>query len=175
MSPFGAVTTSDGSLKCVGAASGHAGRPEPHQHFAIGRQLDDLVPFRSVLARLRVGHPDVAVAIDVQAVRKHEQSLADALRRPAGREIHEMDRRKVRAVAAVHAAAIDRPDLIARTDFDAGSRAPRPVVGQDAPIAHSWLIRIRKIVSGETGACVKAAVPDNPTRTTAVRRLNLIM
>ena len=57
------------------AAAGDAGRAEPHQHLAVGRQLDDLMPFRAVLARLRVGHPDVAVAIDVQAVRKHEQAL----------------------------------------------------------------------------------------------------
>ena len=147
MSPFGAVTTSDGSLKCVSAAAGHAGHPEPHQHFAIGRQLDDLMPFRSVLARLRIGHPHVAVAIDVQAVRKHEQPRADALRRLAGRQIHQVDRRKVGAVAGVHAAAIDGPDLIARADFDAGGRAPRPVVGKHAPIADGRLIRVRKFVS----------------------------
>ena len=56
------------------AAAGNAGRAKPHQHLAVRRQLDDLLPFRPVLARLRVGHPDVAVAIDVQSVRKDEQA-----------------------------------------------------------------------------------------------------
>ena len=90
MSPFGAMTTSDGSLKMIGAAAGDARLAERHQHLAVRAELDDLLALCRPCC-LRVGHPDVAVAVDVQAVRKHEQPCADALHGLAGREIEPVE------------------------------------------------------------------------------------
>ncbi len=49
-----------------------AGLAERHQHFAVRTELEDLAAL-AVLG-LRVGHPDVAVAIDRHAVSLHEHS-----------------------------------------------------------------------------------------------------
>ena len=59
-------------VELVRAAAGDAGLAERHQHLAVRAELEDLVAL-AVLAEA-VGHPDIAVAVDVNAVRKQEQS-----------------------------------------------------------------------------------------------------
>src|SRR6185295_1263114 len=65
----------------------HARLAECHQHLAVRTELDDgtalLVLARELLQligrrRPRVGHPDIALAIDMDAVRPHEHATAEA-------------------------------------------------------------------------------------------------
>ena len=57
----------------VRAVAGDAGLAERHQQLAVGTELEDLMAFAA--RRPRVGHPDVAVAIDREAVRERRTSL----------------------------------------------------------------------------------------------------
>ena len=93
MSPFGAVTTADGALNSSGPLPGVSGLAERHQHLAVGAELEHLVAF--AVAAEAVGHPHVAVAVDVQAVREQQQAGAEALQQLAGR-IEFEDRVEVR-------------------------------------------------------------------------------
>ena len=55
--------------------AGVRGRAEPQQLAAVRRELDDLMA--AVVAAARVGDPDVAAGIDVDAVRPREQARAE--------------------------------------------------------------------------------------------------
>ena len=44
MSPFGAIATPDGPLKCAVVVAVHARLADPHHHVTLARELDDLVP-----------------------------------------------------------------------------------------------------------------------------------
>ena len=73
MSPFGATSTSEGALNVSWPVAGDAGLAERHQHLAVRAELHDQPgPCRS--CALAVGDPDVAVAVDVQAVREDEHA-----------------------------------------------------------------------------------------------------
>ena len=110
-----------------------AGDAEGHEDLALWAELEDLVADLAVA--LRVGDPDVAVVVDVQAVRQHEEPGAEAGEPLAGVPVVLQDRidgRVVRASAGERdpAAAIIDPDVaVGRVDVDAGGRAPRPAVG----------------------------------------------
>jgi hypothetical protein len=67
--------------------AGHAWRTEPHQHLALGAELVDRVPFPLRVGKFlelrggggaRVGHPDVAFAVNVHAVWKDEHVRPEA-------------------------------------------------------------------------------------------------
>src|SRR5262245_34323673 len=71
----------------AGRIPAHARRAERQEHFSFGAELDDDAAlagvvriFRALLFAWRsgVGHPDVAQAIDMNAVRPHEHSAAKA-------------------------------------------------------------------------------------------------
>src|SRR5580658_7898940 len=93
----------------------NTGGAEPHQHFAVRTEFDDLQTLGAILADGPVRHPDVAVPVDMQSMRKHEHPGADRTDRFARRDIQLIDRRQGRSVAAVGAASVDGPDLIMRT------------------------------------------------------------
>ena len=76
MSPLGATTTSDGPLNVSGPSPATPGLPERHQDLAVGAELEDLLALPVFV--LRVGHPDVAVAIDRHPVRLDEHPVAEA-------------------------------------------------------------------------------------------------
>ncbi len=80
-------------LEMIGAAARHAGGSESQQHAPVGAELHDLLAFRPVLAAGGIGDPDVAISIDMQAVREHEESGADAFRGLARRKVEQMNRR----------------------------------------------------------------------------------
>src|SRR5215467_13522641 len=82
-----AVGDEDGAVGCdehvrwlieeLRAAARHARLAEPHQLRAVGTELDHLMAFTA--AASRVGHPQVAVAIDARAVREVEHPGAPGL------------------------------------------------------------------------------------------------
>jgi len=91
------------------------------------------VPARIVLT---VGHPDVAVLIDVDAVREDQQPRAEALDELPGR-VELQHRRQIRHLAggaieaAVLAAAFRDPDRLAvLVDVDGARGSPRTAFGQ---------------------------------------------
>ena len=55
---------------------GDARLSQTHQDLALRAELEHLVPLGAGLISNRVGHPDVAIAIDMEAVRQHEESGA---------------------------------------------------------------------------------------------------
>src|SRR5262249_42549066 len=63
------------------------------------------------------------------------QAGADAADWPAGLGIDPVHRRKVRPVATVGGAAVDRPDLAMRPDLDAGAGAPGSSILELGPAA----------------------------------------
>ena len=155
----------------VGRIAGHARLADRHQDLALRAELDHLMPDQlrgrgrrrrrrrsgSGAARgtrtvvVRVGHPDVAVAIDVDAVRERDHAGAEALHELAGRvELqHGIERRHRagrRIGAAVHAAALAHPDRSAvLVDLDGARRSPRAARGQ-LEVVRDGLVRIREIV-----------------------------
>src|SRR5439155_10574851 len=59
-------------IELVGAGAGDAGLAEPHQLFAVSRELDDLVAL--IAAAEPVDQPHIAIAVGVDAMREYEQS-----------------------------------------------------------------------------------------------------
>ena len=147
MSPFGAITTADGALNSIRTAAGDVRLAERHQHLAVGAELENLVAFAA--AAEPVGHPHVALAVDVQTVREQQQAGAEALQQFSGR-IEFEDRVEVRAAARERLAGIDarrRPGFAAAlADPDAGAigidgdragRTPCPALRQAFPSSRS--------------------------------------
>src|SRR5262245_65154992 len=67
-------------------AAAHARFAEPHQDFSVGTELEDLMSglhaalgrhIDGLLAR-RIGDPDIALLVHVQAVRPDEEAAAEA-------------------------------------------------------------------------------------------------
>ena len=128
--------------------SPHARRPQCHQHLAFGTELDDdaslLVLARKLLELVgarhaRVRHPHVSVAIDMDAVRPHEHSAAEAPDLLA-RRVEKMDRVGLGAETAgldPRRATVGRPHgLAVPVDGDAVGSAPRPSLQRELrPIA----------------------------------------
>jgi hypothetical protein len=67
-----------GFVEMIWSAAGDACCPESHENLSIRGELEDLLALGSVFTRERVGHPDVAFAVDVQAVREYEKTGAHA-------------------------------------------------------------------------------------------------
>src|SRR6185503_17387248 len=82
------------------------------------------------LVVLPVGHPDVAVPVDVDAVREDHHPRAEALdQRAAAVELQ--DRIQRRAETGVRAAALTDPDRLAvLVDVDGAGRSPGPSLRQ---------------------------------------------
>src|SRR5262249_28970941 len=82
----------------------------------------------------RVGDPDVAVAIDVEAMRIVDSAAAEFdLHVAAGIELH--DRVERRATAVQRGTAVERPQALAvRIDLDADGRAPFAALRQLRPV-----------------------------------------
>ena len=111
------------------------------------RRVATRAAWRIVLA---VGHPDVAVSIDMDAMGEHHESGAEAGDHPArGVELHH--RVAGRAEAAVCPAAFRDPDARAvLVEVDGAERAPREGVGQLGP-ALDGPVRIREVVGWAGG------------------------
>ena len=80
------VMMSHGSFRLVGRVSRHAAFSKRQQNLSVGTELDDPVSLASRIRKLRelvlgraarVGHPHVAVAVDVKAVGEDEDTAAD--------------------------------------------------------------------------------------------------
>src|SRR5205085_6676835 len=69
-------------IELVVAAAGDAGLAKREQKLAVGTEFENLMPL--ALDADAVGDPDIAVAIDVQAVREDQHSGAEALDQLAG-------------------------------------------------------------------------------------------
>ena len=126
----------------------HARLSERHQHLALRAELDDdaalLVFARKFLQLLggrhaRVGDPDIAVAIDMDAVRPDEHAAAEAFDLLA-RLVEMMNRIGLGAETSRRRsgrAAVGRPHgLAVLVDGDAVGAAPRPLLQRElGPIA----------------------------------------
>src|SRR5262249_30466652 len=95
---------------------------ERHQDLAVGAELEDRVAF-AVAARL-IGRPDIALPVDMEAMRAIDQAGAEARNELAVLvELH--DRIESRIDAVVAGAAVVRPDALAiGIDLNADGRAP---------------------------------------------------
>ena len=168
MSPFGATSTSFGLEEVVGSRRA-ARLAERQQHLAVRAELDHLVSLgaaggrshrkrrgrrarrRSGAARrtrrvvLAVDDPDVAVAIDGDAVREDDEAGAEALDQlSVPRRTSAPDRAS--SQARVRAAALADPDADAvLVDVDRTRRAPRAPFGQLRP-AFDGAVGIRQVV-----------------------------
>ena len=132
-------------VEVSGPLPGDAGLAERQQQLAVGAELEHLWPLPSLAEA--VGHPDVAVAVDVNAVREQQHSGAEALHQLAGR-IELEDRVELRAVAverhrrirSATAAAIRPHRSATQTLVPSGSivdragRAPGPAGRQLRPV-----------------------------------------
>ena len=105
-----------------------AGDAEAHQLLALLVELVDLVAPVACLVAGEVGDPDVAVLVDVDAVRRHHGALAEVGEHLAGVAI-ELEDRIDRVVLAVDgaaaggagAAALVAPDVaVLRIDVEPG-------------------------------------------------------
>ena len=133
-------------IELVVAGSRYPRLAEPQQDPAVGAELDDLLPLGAALDP--IGHPYVALAIDVQTVRKYEQFLAKALHQLAG-GVKLENRRELRPVAVERNAlfhlrrrdeplcttSLENPHALAvRIDIDARGRSPYAPVRQLGPV-----------------------------------------
>src|SRR5215510_6041401 len=126
----------------------HARLAERQQHLAVGTELDDnaalLILTRELLQligrrRPRVGHPDIAVAVDMDAMRPYEHAAAEAPDFLA-LIVEQVDRVGLGAETArcsPRRAAVGRPyGLAIAINGDAVRAAPRPLLlRQLSPIA----------------------------------------
>ena len=120
----------------VRPVGGHARPAQRHQDLAGRAELEDLVPAPAGvhaehrLAPVVVGRPEVALGVDVEAVRRREHPLAPTVEELAvGAELH--DRRVVVPADAgggpgrlVVEAAVEDPDVPVRVAVDADRLAP---------------------------------------------------
>ena len=131
------------------AAARHPRFAQAHQLLALGAELDHLVPLGARLVAFPVGHPHVAVRVHVQAVRRDEQTGAEARQHLARLAIELEDGIEVRGVLAglaqAAAAAVVGPDVpVVRVDVDAGRGAPLAVGGHLRPIQDHLRRRVRQ-------------------------------
>ena len=119
-------------VELVGAGPRLARRAEAHQQLAVGAELVDLVSLRPLPVPHEVGHPDVAVGVHVDAVRRDHDAAAE-VRQHLPRVAVELEDRVDGVGVAVDghapaeragAAALVGPDVaVERVDVDAGGRA----------------------------------------------------
>src|SRR5262249_24941507 len=119
-----------GAVERVRPVAGDARLAQGHQHLAFRAEFEDLVAF-AVLTR-RIARPDVAVPVDVGAVRLIEHSRPEHPQYLA-RRIELDDGRQARAFAVGRAAALEDPDVAFAVDIDSDRPAPFPAVGERSP------------------------------------------
>ena len=119
-----------------------AGHAQAQQLLALGAEFVDLLALGAFLVVGEVGHPHVAVLVQVDAVRCHHHALADVGEHLAGVTI-ELEHRIDRVVVAIHRPATGRAGgtalvgphvAVLWVDVDAGRRSPRPPSGELAPV-----------------------------------------
>jgi hypothetical protein len=161
----------DGAVRCdqhvvrlveVAGCCCTSARAERHQELAVRAELEHLVApgctrrrtgegigRRSLRTRgviLAVGDPHVAIAIDEDAVREHQQSRAEALHE-LSRRIELQNRRQVRAGARVRTASFGDPDAATvSVDFNGARRAPFASLGQ-LKVVRDRAVGIRQRIS----------------------------
>jgi hypothetical protein len=96
--------------------------------------LPNLITVWPAALRNRVGHPDVAVAVDMETVRiVHRAGAELGLQVAIGIELHDRIERRIAAV--VRRAAVERPQALAvGIDLNADGRAPFAVGRQLRPV-----------------------------------------
>src|SRR5262249_5601814 len=94
--PFGGAKIHSRRFNLMGPSPSHSRLAEPQQYLPVGTELDHLVTL--AIPSKPVGHPDIAVTIDVEAMWKDEQPRTEALHQLAG-SIEFEDRVEVRAIA----------------------------------------------------------------------------
>ena len=165
-----------GRVELVGACAGDASLTERQQELAVGTELEDLMAL-AVLADA-VGQPDIAFAIDMQAVRKDGQAGAEALHQPPdasnfriGSSLEPAQSKGwpschlANGSKALHAATFADPDARAvGIDIDRAGRAPGAAFGQFCPVLDRTIAIGQRI--GRRYAC-KASVPNTAMAATA--------
>ena len=121
----------------IGPVALDAQLTERQQYLTLRTELDDHVALARrvgiVLSRaLPVGHPDVAVAVHVEPVRKQEQPAADG-RHDVAIRVELQNRVEIRPGAGVAPAPVDGPQAPVLVDVDPGRRPPLSVVRELAP------------------------------------------
>ena len=118
-SPLGATKTADGALNSSLPAPATPALPSVSRSLPSGAELEDLMTL-AVLAEA-VGEPDIAVAIDMDAVRKDGEAGAETLHQPAGC-VELEDRIELRAFAGKGHACLQ---LAGRCEARRSARRPR--------------------------------------------------
>ena len=136
-------------VELAGPAAGLTSRTQAEQLLAFRAKLDHLMALGAGFVPLRVSDPDVAVVVDVQPVRQHEQPGPEACQHLAGVAVELQNRVDgwIGLAAAFQgnaAAAVVRPDVTVGADVDAGRGPPRSTVGQVGPLRDDLGGRIRQ-------------------------------
>jgi len=117
-------------IERIGAVPRHTGLAKREQHPPFRAELEHLLPLAVLSAA--VGHPDVSLTVDGDAVRIDEHPGAEALAERARRvELQKRRDRRIEAgcAAAVLAAPLEHPDAAAVSiDVDGRSRTQRSSV-----------------------------------------------
>ena len=128
-----------GRIEVVRTAAWNSGRAQPHEHFTLGVELDDLVPAGS-LGRThrahRVGHPHVTVRVYIDSVRPYEHTATEALHNIAVR-VELQNRVQIRVQTLIpesprlsRITPDHRPDMLSiRIDVHPANGAHLPAVG----------------------------------------------
>jgi len=120
-----------------------ASRANRHQQRAVSAVFECLMAF--AVLPLRIGHPDIALRIDVEPVREDKRATAPALDRFA-RSIEPEDRRLGASRAGVLEAAVHDVDVAVRSLLGTDDRAPLQSCWQLRPVRIAP-IRVRPIVN----------------------------
>jgi len=123
------------SVEGVGRGSGDTGFPQSHQDFALRSELENLVAFP--VFDPAVAYPDVAIAVDEEAVGLYKHAGS-----PAGQELSgrvEFEHRRI--------AAMEDPHIVMRIDLDGNYLAKLNSVWQLRPI-HYLFVGIRLGIQG---------------------------
>ena len=116
--PFGGDRDPRGAVEVGLVVPVHPRFPDPHHHFALPGQLEDLVAHAHALAQRGAGvsvrpalrHPEESLVVEGEAVRKGEEARPEALHQvPVQVELE--DRVDVGARALVGAAAVEDPEV----------------------------------------------------------------
>ena len=146
MSPLGANAIAFGSLNVSWPLLGDARRAKFHEHFSLGREFENLVPF--AVLPLAVGNPPhVVVRVDTDAMWKYEHPAAKIAQQFAALiEFENGIELRIGAGAGdetLNAAPFDDPDMVVLIHRNGRYRPFQPSLWPLVP-ARDRAIRIRR-------------------------------
>ena len=150
-----------GLVEMIRAIPGLPGDAEAQKQLARRAELVDLVTFGTLGVPGEVRHPDVALGVRVDAVRRHEDSNPEVGEDLPGVPV-ELEDGVHRVVIAVDAgpsgrarsAALVPPDMsVRRVDVEASGGAPLSSLGQGRPARNTRRVRVRESLTRDRVNC----------------------